>query len=181
MNIKDIIKICLVKMGEENFVDNDVYTDTQQKTVRQLVDAFNVAYTDATSFMPLIHTEEVVAQDRTINLASLTKQIIHPVRLEDKNGVKRRYHVLPTALTTDFNGEGKLTYAYAPNTMDIDDMLEDFRFTAEILADGTLGVYYFTLRVFDLAEAYDQNFREGVKRIKYKGREMTIKERRWSA
>ncbi len=181
MNVKDIIKTCLVKMGADNFLDNETLSDSQQETVDKLVDSFNVAYVDAVSFLPLTTTESVIADDKVIDLTTLSKQIIYPVRLEDKNGVKHRYHVLPTELTTDFKGEGKLTYAYSPEKYAIEDQIEDLRFTKEILADGTLGVYYFSLRAFDLANAHDESFREGVKRLKYKGREIAIKERRWGA
>ena len=55
MEIKKIIKICLVKMGEKDFLDNPSLTDVQQEIKDKLLSAFNVAYSEAvTDLMPLI-------------------------------------------------------------------------------------------------------------------------------
>lgn len=181
MEIKKIIKTCLVKMGVEDFLDQ-TYDQEQAQLVKQLVQAFNVAYSEAvTTYMPLTTEEVVVVNNGIIDCTALDKQIIHPVRLVDKIGTKHRYHVMPTTLLTDFSGEGVLTYAYAPREYTLDETLEDLRFTPELLAEGALAVYYFALRAFDLASVHDDNFRQGVKSMKHKGREIVIKERRWSA
>ena len=181
MEIKKIIKKCLVKMGLDG-VDFDQLTAEQEETITKLVDALNVAYAEAvTAYMPLTTDEKVVSVDGVIDCAELSKQMVHPVRLVDKNGAKHRYRIMPTLVVTDFDGEGVLTYAYAPDEYALEDSLDDIRFTAEILAEGALGVYYFALRAFDLSAVHDDNFREAVKKMKYKGREMVIKERRWSA
>lgn len=182
MQIKKIIKICLVKMGVEDFLDNQTLTDAQQEMKDSLVASFNVAYCDAVaSFMPLVTSEKVSVEEGIVDCTSLSKQMTHPVRLEDKCKVKHRYHLMPTYLVTDFDGEGTLTYAYAPDEYAFEDDLDDLRFTAEVLAEGALGVYYFARRAFDLASVHDDNFRTAVKKLKYKGREITIKERRWGA
>jgi hypothetical protein len=181
MEIKKIIKICLVKMGLGP-VDFQELTQQQQEVVNKLVDAFNVAYCEAvTTYMPLTTEEEVVVQDGVVDCAALSRQMVYPTRLVDKNGAKHRYRLLPTSVVTDFSGEGVMTYAYSPDEYALDDVLDDLRFTAEILAEGTLGVYFFALRAFDLASVHDDNFRVAVKKMKYNGREIRIKERRWGA
>ena len=180
MEIKKIIKICLVKMGEKDFLDNPTLTDVQQEIKDKLLSAFNVAYSEAvTDFMPLITKEKVKVVGGEVDCTALSKQMVHPVRLEDARGVKHRYHMMPTFITTDFEGDGVLTYAYAPDEYQFGDTLEDLRFTAETLAEGTLAVYYFASRAFDLASVHEDNFRTAVKKQKYKGREIVLKERRW--
>ena len=88
---------------------------------------------------------------------------------------------MPTTITTDFSGEGVLEYAYAPDRIELDGEVNDMRFTAEILADGTLATYYFSLRAYDLSSGYYDDFTKALNKLKYKGREIVVKERRWGA
>lgn len=182
MELKKILRTCLVKMGEQDFLDKEELTATEQDTVGRLVEAFNIGYADAVSeYMPLTTVEKVKVVDGKVECSNLTKQMVYPRKLVDGNGVKHRFRLMPTTILTDFSGEGELEYSYAPDRVELGEEVEDVRFTAEILADCTLAVYYFSLRAFDLASAYDDSYQKAVKKLKYKGREITVKERRWGA
>ena len=91
MEIKKIIKICLVKMGEKDFLDNPTLTDVQQEIKDKLLSAFNVAYSEAvTDLMPLITKEKVNVVGGEVDCTALTKQLVPPGRLEEARGVKHR-------------------------------------------------------------------------------------------
>ena len=182
MELKKILKTCLVKMGEQNFLDKEELTVTEQDTVDRLVEAFNVGYRDAVcEYMPLTAVEKVKVVDGKVDCKNLGKQMVYATKLLDGNSVKHKFRLMPTTIVTDFSGDGELEYSYAPDRIEFNEDVEDVRFTAEILADCTLAVYYFSLRAFDLASAYDDSYRKAVKRLKYKGREIKVKERRWGA
>lgn len=182
MKLKKILKICLAKMGEQNFLDNETLTDTQKDTADRLVEAFNITYTDAVSeYMPLIHRERVKIVEGNVDCSHLNKQLIYGTKLTDTNGAKHRFRLMATTIATDFSGEGILEYAYAPDRIELDGDVDDMRFSAEILADGTLATYYFSLRAYDLSSGYYEDFLSSLNRIKNKGREIIVKERRWGA
>lgn len=182
MKLKKILKACLAKMGESDFVDNEAFTDEEKDTLDRLVKAFNIAYTDAVcEYMPLITSEKVTVVDGKVDCSGLTKQLVYATRLTDKNGARHRFRLMPTTIVTDFNGEGVLEYAYAPERMEIDGEIDDVRFTADILADGTLASYYLALRAYDISSAYYDKFVHTLNTIKNKGREIVVKERRWGA
>ena len=126
-------------MGEKDFVGNESLSDSEKDTLDRLVEAFNIAYTDAVSeFMPLVMVEKVKIKDGNVDCNGLSKQLIYATKLTDRNGVKHRFRIMPTTIVTDFDGEGVLEYAYAPDRVELDGEVNDMRFTADILADGTL-------------------------------------------
>ena len=182
MKLEKILKICLAKMGEKDFLTKENLTESEADTRDRLVNAFNIAYTDAVSeYLPLIHSQDVVVMDGRVDCSHLEKQLIYATKLCDKSGAKHRFRLMPTAITTDFSGEGVLEYAYAPDRIELDGEVNDMRFTAEILADGTLATYYFSLRAYDLSSGYYEDFTKALRKLKYKGREIVVKERRWGA
>ena len=182
MKLEKILKVCLAKMGEKDFLQNESLTDSEKDTIDRLVDSFNIGYTDAVSdFMPLVVEENVAIIDKQVDCSTLEKQLIYATKLTDRKGVKHRFRLMPSTIVTDFSGEGVLEYCYAPDRVEFGGELLDTRFTAEILADCTLATYYFSLRSFDLASAYYDKFVLAVSKLKNKGREIKIKERRWGA
>ena len=182
MKLEKIIKTCLAKMGEKDFVGNESLSDSEKDTLDRLVEAFNIAYTDAVSeFMPLVMVEKVKIKDGNVDCNGLSKQLIYATKLTDRNGVKHRFRIMPTTIVTDFDGEGVLEYAYAPDRVELDGEVNDMRFTADILTDGTLATYYFSLREYDISSAYYDNFVYAMNKLKNKGRDIIVKERRWGA
>ena len=182
MKLEKILKTCLAKMGEKDFLGNENLTDSEKDTRDRLVESFNIAYTDAVcEYMPLIITEKVTIKGGNVDCTGLSKQLIYATKLTDRNGVKHRFRLMPTTITTDFDGEGVLEYAYAPDRVELDGEVNDIRFTADILADGTLATYYFSLREYDISSAYYDDFVYALNKLKNKGRNIVVKERRWGA
>lgn len=182
MELKKILKTCLAKMGEQDFVDKETLTEAEQDTLSRLVEAFNIAYTNAVAeYLPLITEDRVNVVDGKVDCTRLNKQLIYATKLYDKNGAKHRFRLMPTTIVTDFSGEATLEYAYAPDRVEIDGVVNDVRLTKEVLADGTLATYYFSLRSYDLSSAYYDDFSRALSKLKNKGREIVVKERRWGA
>ena len=182
MKLEKILKICLAKMGEKDIDFTATHTDDEKDTINRLVEAFNIAYTDAVcEYMPLTTAETVKIKDKNIDCTLLAKPMVYATRLTDRNGVKHRFRTMPTTIVTDFDGEGVLEYAYSPERIEIDGEVNDMRWTADILADGTLATYYFSLRAYDVSSVYYDKFVYAISQLKNKGREIVIRERRWGA
>ena len=85
-----------------------------------------------------------------------------------------------TKIKCDYSGAAKLTYACLPSTdFAFSDSINDVRIPEGVMASGVLAEYYFQNKVFDLAKSFDSDFRVALARIKYRGRSMFLKERRW--
>ncbi len=181
MTVKTIIGECLAKMRQENFLDNQSYTAAQQELFSHLLSALNITYREITTeYLPLLIDETVVVSDGEYAPSGLTKTIVYPVGLVDKNGVKHAFKTYPDAIRTDFSGEATLAYAYLPEEfLDIEEEIGDLRLTQGLLSDGTLAEYYYENKVFDLADSYDRNYRNAVTKLRYKGREIKIRARGW--
>lgn len=181
MTVKSIIAECLVKMGLDNFVNNQSYTPDEQKLLDRLVFNVNVVYREIVSeYLPLVNTVEIDVANGEYAYSSLTGvNILYPIRLEsgDEEIVFKSY---PTKLKCEFQGKAKLTYAYLPSAdVTLTDSVDDARITTSAIAAGVLAEYYFQNKVFDLAKNFDVAFREEMSRLKYKGRSMFVKARRW--
>lgn len=183
MTVKEIIGACLDKMGLGNFIDDTNYTIEESKIANKLLVALNTAYLGrACDYLKQTTKENVaVNENGEIFPSVLEKVIVNPVSLRDDIGVKHSYSIYPDRLKTDFSGVGVLEYAYLPSKLTLAGSVDDMRMTADMLSDGALAEYYFTLRSFDLSSAYEEQFRSKLTSAKYKGREIVLKERRWGA
>ncbi len=180
MTVKEIIGTCLEKMGMTNFVNDSSYTVEETKLIDKLLVALNVAYRGtACDYLPKACREKVVVSDGEILAENLNKVIVHPISLTDDKGFKHSYSIYPDLISTDFSGEGVLEYAYLPSRLALTDTVDDMRMTADMISDGALSEYYFSMRALDLASAYDEQFRSKLTKAKYKGREIILKARRW--
>ena len=161
MLVKEVLGECLVKMGRENFLTGTEYTDEQQALADRLLAAMNIAYREAvTEYIPLYAEEKVTVADGTVDVGGLGKRILYPVSLT-ADGVRYRVWVRPEGLSADYCG--RLT-----------DEIADMRITPSALSDGTLAEYYLQDKVFDLAEAYSESFRDALSAVRYKGRAMRL-------
>lgn len=180
MLVKDILSKCLIKSGQEDFTANESYTEAQQAVAGKLLACINIAYREAAvEYLPLITEESVILRQGEADLTVLTKTLLYPLALRDSNGVKHVYRTYPSTLKSDFDGQAVLEYAYIPSEVGIDDEIVHMRLSVDILADGALAEYYFQNRVFDLASSHDEDFRNTISMLRYKGREIRTKERRW--
>lgn len=181
MTVKSIIGECLLKLGEENFIENATFTVSERKLADRLLAALNIVYAEAvTEYVPLIYSEEVEFKNGELFVSALTKPVLYPIKAE-KNGVTYKIKTFPTYLKCAAEGFVKLTYAYLPEALTLSGELKDARITRGILSDGTLGEYYFENKVFDLAKSYDTDFRNALSKLRYKGREIKIRAGRWNA
>ena len=162
MLVKDILRECLAKMGEEDFTDKPAAdrTDAEKALAAKLVSAPNTAYREAvTGYIPA---------------SSLARAIVYPVSLVTAAGEKCRLRSAPDGVATDLNGTGVLRYAYLPEDADESGEIEDMRLTVSVLSDGALAELYYRDKVFDIAESYDSDFRAALGALRYKGREMRL-------
>jgi len=181
MKVKQIVEECIVKMGLDNFINNQTYTADEQKIIDRLVFNVNVVYREiVTSYLPLIDSREVQIEGGEYVFADLTGvRMLYPVRLEagDK---EIKFKTYATKLKCDYEGRAKLYFAYLPSEdFVISDEIDDTRITSQVMCAGVLAEYYFQNKVFDLAKSFDLDYRAGLSVLKYKGRSMFLNVRRW--
>ncbi len=181
MKVKNIIGECLVKMGLDNFVDNEQLTVDEQRIIDRLLFNVNVVYREIVSaYLPLVDAREINVENGEFAFENLDDvKILYPIRLESGD-MQIKFKSYPTKIVCDYKGRAKLTYAYLPSAdfVLLDD-IDDARVTAGVIVSGVLAEYYFQNKVFDLAKSFDSDFRDGMARLKYQGRTMFLKERRW--
>ena len=181
MKVKKIIGECLVRMGLDNFVDNEQLTVDEQKLVDRLLFNVNIVYREIVSaYLPLVDAKEIDIVGGEFEFSSLDDvKILYPIRLE-KGDMQIKFKSYPTKIACDYSGMAKLTYAYLPSAdFVLTDEIDDVRVTMSVFVCGVLAEYYFQNKVFDLAKSFDSDFRDGMARLKYQGRTMFLKERRW--
>lgn len=181
MTIKKIVGECLMRMGLDNFVNSESYTLDEQKLIDRLVFNANLVYREiVTSYLPLVDRAEIEIVDGEFAFASLVGvHILSPIRVE-VGDESAKFKCYPTKIKCDYQGRATLVYSYLPSTdFALTDSIDDARVTLEAMVSGILAEYYFQNKVFDLAKNFDSEFREIMSTLKYKGRSMFLKERRW--
>lgn len=180
MKIKNVIGECLIKMGKPNIVNKTTFDDDETETISKLLAALNIAYREiVTEYLPLIYTQTVCMKDKSVKTSVLEKKIICPISLMFYNE-KKPMKIYPDRIESDFDGDATLTYSYMPDIdLVLDDEISDMRLTQSALADGALSEYYFADKMFDLAKSFDTDFRAQMSMLRYKGRRIIIKRRRW--
>lgn len=182
MKIKDVVGECLVKMGQTDF-SNEQNLDAQQIELKnQLLAAINIIYREIVSeYLPLYHTQKVAVKGGKIDCNSLEKKILYPVKVV-RNGEKQSYFSGADCVHCNVEGEVEITYAYMPSKpLAFEDEIVDMRLTSGVLSDGALGEFYFQNKTFDLAKSFDSDFRAKIGVLRYKGKNLRIKARRWQA
>lgn len=181
MTVKQIIGECLVRMGLDNFINNQSYTADEQKLADRLVLDLNIVYRQIVARdLPLVASADIEIENGSYSFSSLTGvRFLYPVRLEVGDSAIK-YRTYATSIKCDYSGSAKLFYAYLPSTdFALTDSIDDVRVTPQVLCAGILAEYYLQNKVFDLARNYDDEFRGAMAEIKYKGRSMFLKDRRW--
>ena len=59
--------------------------------------------------------------------------------------------------------------------------IDDMRLTRSVLANAALSEYYFQNKMFDLAKSFDSDFRTQIGALRYRGKNILVKARRWQA
>ncbi len=181
MQIKKVIGECLVKMGEVDFASDQKISEEQKELRDKLLKAVNLAYREIVSqYLPLYYEQTVKFNEGKCLSATLDKKIIYPVRVESADG-KVSFRTTQNAIYADIDGEATITYAYMPDEVTIGGDISDMRLTQSALADGALAEYYYQNKMFDLARDFDTDFRAQMGILKYRGRNVVIKARRWQA
>lgn len=182
MEIKKVIGECLVKMGEENFAEEQTLTDEQQELLNKLVCALNIAYREIVScYLPLVHRQRTTIEDGKISAGSLDKAILYPIEIK-QDGRRLSFYTEADGICCRGSGEVEIKYAYMPSeVLTLEASISDIRLTSSALSDGTLAEYYFQEKVFELAKSFDTDFRAQLGLLRYKGRGLRIRARRWQA
>ena len=182
MKIKDVVGECLVKMGRTDFSNNQTLDTEQTELKDKLIAAINIAYRHIVSeYLPLIEIETVKVTNGKIAASSLYKKILYPIKIV-QNDEKISFYSGADCIFCDAAGEVKLTYAYMPsNDLTFASEIDDMRLTRSALADGALSEYYFQNKMFDLAKSFDSDFRKQIGALRYRGKNILVKARRWQA
>lgn len=180
MKVKDVISESLLKMGEKDFIFKQNLSEREQDLRDSLLSCFNLAFREAaTLYMPKIVDEDVTFSDGVLNVSDLSERILYPVRLTADGG-KIPFKTYADRIEAKCK-TATLRYAVAPcKTYKITDDVDDMLSSESVLSDGTLAKYYYANKVFDLARAYDNAFKNALGNLRYKGKRMQLKARGWT-
>ncbi len=178
MKVKDIIKTCLIKLNIKDFSLDARLTDAQNDTLNNLIGCINIAFREiATEHCPLVYSEEMLS-DGQIRICELTHKIIYPISFE-AGGQKQKLKVSGNKIATDYIGTGLFSYTYLPDVLTLDSNIDLIGVTEKIIVSATLAEYCFRNRLYELAKSYDNEFRSTLMVMKMKGKEITLKQRRF--
>lgn len=182
MKIKDVVGECLIKMGQTDF-SNEQNLDAQKTELKnRLLACINIIYREIVSdYLPLVHTESVSFLDGKIASSTLSKQILYPIKIV-QGDEKKSFFCGAQEIFCDVTGAAQITYAYMPQTeLTFEGEINDMRLTKSALVNGALAEFYFQNKMFDLAKSFDSDFRAQIGLMRYKGRNLVMKTRRWQA
>ena len=172
MKVKEIIDMCLKKLGWEDLIDKETYTSDEQKLIDRLVFNVNVVCREiATCYLNIIESRDIEVENGEYVFANLTGvRLLYPVRLMVGNK-EIAYKVYATKLKCDYSGKATLYYACLPSKeYTIDDEIGDTRITLDALCAGALSEYCLQNKDFYYARVYDSTFRTEMNAIKYGGK-----------
>ncbi len=180
MTAKFLLARCLEKINVTDFLDKSSYTNYDKSILDPLLKAMNIVYEEfICDYFPLITDEEVNLKNGVCLTKSLEKQIIYPISLM-KDGQKVAFVAEVNGIRADIEGKATLRYAYMPaEKIDVNGEIEMGLMPLDTLTDGIVAQYYLINKAFDLAQLYDARYRKKLWALRYKGKNLMLKERRW--
>lgn len=179
MTVKSLIAKCLRKMNLEDFTSK-VTADREKNLKSALICALNAVYGEIISdYLPLVAEETVTVTDKKLSGRALQKQALYPISAT-KDGRKIKFRTDAENIYFAEDGEIVLKYAYLPaSELTEDGNVELLGASDDLLSDGMLAQYYLAAGQYDLARSYDSVYREKLWKLRYKNKDMILKERRW--
>jgi len=169
-------------MGEKDFTTSAAQlTDEQKELQDKLLGACNIVYREVVSrYIPTYYSQKVTFESGKTPLSSLQKKPLYIVSIKVGDS-SAPFYVQSPSIIAEIEGEATIKYACMPSEIDlnINSEINDLRLSQSAFCCGVLGEYYFQNKVFDLAKSFDGEFREQMNELKYKGRSIVIKARRW--
>ncbi len=181
MTVRELFKLCLKKMGVDDFSANELNTfDANQFEIyEKFLSSLNVVLSEiAIHYFHQFEKEQIVFDGKKFLFSKLSKRIVKVTGL-DAGGSKLSYEVFPSGIESDFEGTATITYEFLPNEVGLESIIDDYRLTSNLLVDGVLSEIYFGDGVYDLASNYDSKFRKNLLRYKQSEKERFVKPRRW--
>lgn len=182
MNIKKVVGECLRRMGEKDFTTSSAQlTDEQKELQDKLLGACNIVYREiASRYIPVYYSQKVTFENGKTPLSSLHRKPLYIVSIKAGDS-SVPFCVQTSSILAEIEGGAIIKYVCMPSETDlnINSEINDLRVSQSAFCCGVLGEYYFQNKVFDLARSFDGEFREQMNELKYKGRSIVIKARRW--
>ena len=185
MLVKNIVDCVLKFLGNAELIDainNDLELNESQKeelqTILMCVNMVNNII--ATDYLKLKETITLENVSGKILFSDITnKKILDIVKICDTFGNSLKYKMDYDGVLTK-KGKVVLTYAFFPNTMDINDEL-DFKIhiNERIFTYGVLAEYYFFKGNFDDASIWDIRFKQALQTSIRKQGEIRLPKRGW--
>lgn len=179
MKVNFLIAKCLGKMDVDDFTGH-VTEEREKNTMKALLRALNAVYGEIISdYLPLVAEQTVTVKDGKVSASSLEKQALYPIGAT-KDGRKIKFGTDAENIYFAESGEVTLKYAYLPAA----ELTEDGEFelvgaSDDMISDGMLAQYYLAEGQYDVAKSYDAVYREKLWKLRYKNKDMRLKERRW--
>ncbi len=186
MKVKEIIELALLFLDKEDllqyvpFGTESVLPDLEEKEIVHLKKCFNLVYNEiATSYIPLLKTENVVFENNVLPYSKISKNIVE-VRKLISNGKNVNYTLEEDGLHANVKN-ASLTYNYSPDELDFDDDVFMFggKLSERVLAYGIAMEFSLISGLYDDAEVWETRFYSGLKEAYSKKSEIRLPDRRW--
>lgn len=182
MKIKKVVAECLLRMGEKDFTTSATTLNDEQKELQtKLLGAVNIVYREILSrYIPVYYSQKAAFKNGAFPLSSLVKKPLYIVSVK-AGDTTFPFEIQSSSIVAEIDGDATIKYACMPSDADLDinSDITDLRISQSAFCNGVLGEYYFQNKVFDLAKSFDTEFRAQMNELKYKGKSIVIKARRW--
>lgn len=188
MNALEIIKLTAIYLQMEEVLELDIFggsvteqTEAVAKDVELLTRCLNLIYDEiATDYLPLLHSESLSITNNRIAITDLEKRLINIMSLKDINDKTAKYKLYPTYIELN-DGSYTITYSYIPNSITINDTLEDFgsKLTERILAYGVASEFALISGLYDEASLWEKRFKDAMLIASRVKSEVIMPKRRW--
>lgn len=181
MIIKKVVGECLRRMGEKDFTSATQLTDEQKELQDKLIGACNIVYREIVSrYIPVYYSQKVTFEDGKTLLSSLHKKPLYIVSVK-VGDTSVPFFVQAPSILAEIDGPATVKYVCLPAEYELTltSDVSDLKVTQGAFCCGVLAEYYFQNKVFDLAKSFDTEFRVQMNELKFKGKSIVIKARRW--
>ena len=198
MQVDEILKLSAIFIGEEEIsnmnllnninpsmpMDEDVlYQDDEilTKKADMLLKCLNLVIEDiARDYLPLLHEENIVFNDKKFEYINLSKVICDIIKLQATNGLGIKFKCFPTHIKSDIK-KAVITYSYLPEEVTYHEEFNFFdnKLTQRIIAYGVAMEYLFLNSLSDEAAIWENRFLSSLQNALRKKHNITLPKRGW--
>ena len=168
MTVQDVVKLSATYLDKEDVLN---YLEKEQEgspaEVNTLTVCANVVINElACSYLPMIKTEKLIAEDNKLYFTALSETPLKIISVTDYNGNAVRYDFHAEYLSVD-SKKVVIEYKYIPSNLGLTDRIDydEREVPLRLLAFGTISEYALIERDFDKSLAWRNRYNDLLSQI----------------